>query len=43
MLGVSLLVHVQAVSLELIVELLLSKSHRLAVYYALAGIDRFVG
>jgi hypothetical protein len=31
------------VSFELVVELLLGKSHRLAVYYALAGIDQFVG
>jgi hypothetical protein len=30
------------VSFELVVELLLDKSHHLAVYYALAGIDRFV-
>ncbi len=32
---------VQAVTFELVVELLLGKSHRLAVYNALAGIDRF--
>ncbi len=34
---------IQTMSFELVVELLLGKGHRLAVYDALAGIDQFVG
>ena len=34
---------IQTMRLELVVQLLLSESHCLAVYDSLAGIDRFVG
>ncbi len=34
---------IQTMRFELVVQLLLSKSHCLAVYDSLAGIDRFVG
>ena len=34
---------VQAMRFKLVVQLLLGESHHLAVYYSLAGIDRFIG
>ena len=34
---------IQAMIFELVVQLLLGESHRLAVYYSLAGIDQFIG
>ena len=34
---------VQTMRFQLVVQLLLSESHRLAVYYSLEGINQFVG